>query len=198
MYMARATTHERIDWAGQGLALDLADTLVIVRDDETVDHLSQPEQLERWLDLEKDWLGPIAEGDRPSLAKIRELRDAVRALLAAAASNEAAPQTAADVLNRYSAGARWYRQLDLANPAQPRLAYASEAGTREDSVLATIADATIELLAGPDRARVRVCPAPSCGMYFLEARRGQQWCSVPCGNRARVARHYKKATTNQR
>ncbi|ELS57171.1 CGNR zinc finger domain-containing protein [Streptomyces viridochromogenes] len=44
------------------------------------------------------------------------------------------------------------------------------------------------LAAGPEQARLRRCPAPSCGMFFLARRRDQAWCSIGCGNRARAAR----------
>jgi predicted RNA-binding Zn ribbon-like protein len=50
----------------------------------------------------------------------------------------------------------------------------------------TIAN-TIELLGGPDAARLRECPA--CGRFFLASRQRQAWCSGACGNRTRVARH---------
>jgi predicted RNA-binding Zn ribbon-like protein len=89
--------------------------------------------------------------------------------------------------------ARWYRRLDVSDPVTPRMAYASETEAQGERVLAAIADSAIEILAGPDRARLRICKAPSCGMFFLEGRAGQQWCTVSCGNRARVARHYKRS-----
>ena len=66
----------------------------------------------------------------------------------------------------------------------------SRAGSPEDAILGAIAASAVELLGGADRDLVRVCEAPSCGLYFLAARERQQWCTPSCGNRARVARHY--------
>jgi predicted RNA-binding Zn ribbon-like protein len=66
----------------------------------------------------------------------------------------------------------------------------SRLGSPEDAILGAIAASAVELLGGPDRELVRVCDAPSCGLFFLAARERQQWCTPSCGNRARVARHY--------
>jgi predicted RNA-binding Zn ribbon-like protein len=191
--MAHANSLLRYEWAGQGLAVDLADTLVAARSDEFVDHLSDAAQLSRWLELERDWLGPVRESGAPALARVHELRDAIRSLFFAAARNDALPLAAARVLNRFSAGAAWHRQLDLSDPAAPQLAYATSRGSRASQVLAAIADAAIDLLAGPERRRLRVCTAPSCGMFYLERKAGHRWCSVSCGNRVRVARHYERS-----
>ena len=38
---------------------------------------------------------------------------------------------------------------------------------------------------------VRACEAPSCVLYFVRTHPRQEWCSPSCGNRARVARHYR-------
>jgi predicted RNA-binding Zn ribbon-like protein len=191
--MARASSLQRFDWAGQGLAIDLADTLVAALPGEFVDHLGDAAQLNRWLELEREWLGPVGLGEAPALAEVHKLREAIRTLFFAAARNEALPLAAARVVNRFSAGATWHRQLDLSDQSVPRLAYARSRGSRASQVLAAIAASAIDLLAGPDRQRLRICAAPSCGMFYLERKAGHRWCSVSCGNRARVARHYERS-----
>ena len=45
-------------------------------------------------------------------------------------------------------------------------------------------------------AAVRTCQAPSCGFFFF-GRPDQEWCSIPCGNRARAARHYARRRANR-
>ncbi|MGI0131894.1 MAG: CGNR zinc finger domain-containing protein [Thermoplasmata archaeon] len=61
-----------------------------------------------------------------------------------------------------------------------------------DLALARIARATIALLGGPELARLRRCEGRGCQHYLLARTRGQRWCSsAGCGNRARVARHYR-------
>jgi predicted RNA-binding Zn ribbon-like protein len=189
--VARASTHHAFYWAGLGLAIDLANTVVIVRPGVNVDHLQSAAQLQHWLNLEKDLLGPAKEPEAPELMSVGELRDAIRSLLAAAAQGEPLPRAAVDVVNRHSAAAEWHRQLELSDPADPRLAYLSRV-PRADQILGAIADAAVQLLGGSERLRVRVCSAPSCGMFFLEGRARQQWCSPSCGNRARAARHYRR------
>ncbi|MEV0798958.1 CGNR zinc finger domain-containing protein [Kribbella sp. NPDC050281] len=47
-----------------------------------------------------------------------------------------------------------------------------------------------ELLTGPSRAHVRMCPGESCGWLFLDPRGRRRWCSMStCGNRAKVRAH---------
>ncbi|GGR46444.1 hypothetical protein GCM10010251_74450 [Streptomyces aurantiogriseus] len=57
---------------------------------------------------------------------------------------------------------------------------------------ATLAQAAIAFLAGPDRHPLRACHAPRCVRYFLKDHPRQEWCQPSCGNRARVARHHER------
>ena len=51
----------------------------------------------------------------------------------------------------------------------------------------------IELLTGSGRARLRRCEGPGCVLYFVAANPRRRWCSPRlCGNRVRVARHYRR------
>jgi GNAT superfamily N-acetyltransferase len=56
-------------------------------------------------------------------------------------------------------------------------------------LLGALARSAIAVLSEPPRERLQICRAPSCGMFFLGARR---WCCAACGNRARAARHYRR------
>jgi predicted RNA-binding Zn ribbon-like protein len=156
-------------WLGQDLALDLANTVIVVRPGETLDGLADEADLARWIELERDRLG---------------------ALLTAAAEGVDLPAHDAATVNRMSAAAPWFVQL------HPRAGAVveSRARNRVDGVLGAIAASAVELLGGPDRRVVRVCAAPRCGLYFLAGRK-RQWCSASCGNRARVARHYARNVT---
>ncbi|MGW3142984.1 CGNR zinc finger domain-containing protein, partial [Streptomyces sp. NPDC001139] len=64
-------------------------------------------------------------------------------------------------------------------------------GGAED-LTATLAQAAIAFLTGPDRQRLRACHAPRCVRYFLKEHPRQEWCKPSCGNRARVARHHER------
>ena len=49
------------------------------------------------------------------------------------------------------------------------------------------------LLADPAAGRVRGCEGPGCLLLFLPAHPRRRWCSPDlCGNRVRVARHYRR------
>jgi predicted RNA-binding Zn ribbon-like protein len=60
------------------------------------------------------------------------------------------------------------------------------------ALTATLARAAIDFLTGPQRERLRACAAPRCVRYFVKAHGRQEWCKPSCGNRARVARHYRR------
>lgn len=62
------------------------------------------------------------------------------------------------------------------------------------AAIAGIAVDAVPLLAGDsDRGPLRACLAPACVLYFVQDHALREWCSPACGNRARVARHYKRA-----
>jgi predicted RNA-binding Zn ribbon-like protein len=172
-------------WLGQELAVDLANTVIVVRPGEDIDGLATRADLARWLGLERDRIGAAGRAEE-RLRDFRRLRDAIRALLTAAAEDAELPESAVAAVNRASKAAPWFVQLR----APASAVVDSQASTRADAILGAIATSAVELLGGPDRERVRVCQAPRCGLFFLAARERQQWCSPTCGNRARVARHY--------
>lgn len=168
---------------GQGLAIDLAATLL--KDGRVVerDLLDTPRELDRWL------VDHGIEGAALALrlGDFRELRDAVRASLDASIEGRPLPRDGVEALNAASAVAPTVRRLKL--DLGPPSAVDAETAGPATIVFARIARATIEILGGPDRARLRRCPAPRCGRPFLAARPRQVWCSTACGNRVRVARH---------
>jgi predicted RNA-binding Zn ribbon-like protein len=65
-----------------------------------------------------------------------------------------------------------------------------------DTARATIARATMELLAGPLRPELRACGAPGCVKFFVKDHPRREWCCDHCGNRARAARHYRRHRAN--
>jgi len=81
-------------------------------------------------------------------------------------------------------------RLEWGDP--PRVTYRDSAGAG-DRLAAGLATAVIEFLGGPERARLRACPAPRCVRYFVKEHPRQEWCKPSCGNRARVSRHYHRA-----
>jgi predicted RNA-binding Zn ribbon-like protein len=176
-------------WLGEPLAIDLANTVMVMGNGEELDLLSEPGDLRRWLEGERERLGDCRFA-AAHLREIRELRDAVRVLLAAAANGKPLPRAALGHLNSTSAAGPVAPQLQAGSGSEPRTVEREAAGDPLAALLARLARAAITLLTGPDRAHLRICEAPSCGMFFLQES-GRRWCCGACGNRARVARHYR-------
>jgi predicted RNA-binding Zn ribbon-like protein len=173
-------------WLGAPLALDLANSLVQIRPGATRDLLNSEAQLDEWLTHQRGRLPRVRpEGNR--LPAFRALRDALHGALSAAAGGDPLPRSAIKAINAASRGSDGYLRLALRDGAP--VVETAGSGPPLDRALSAIARSAIELLGGPDRGRLRVCGAPSCGMFYL-GRADQEWCSTACGNRARAARHY--------
>ena len=129
--------------------------------------------------------------DARSRARLRRFRRQVRELLEAGPSSPPPP-----------ASVRAIRRWAFGGSARPTLAW--EKGRwrirpevpvlPEAALRARIASDLVALLTGPITHRVRRCQGPGCGHFLLARTRTQIWCSpTGCGNRARVARHYRRA-----
>ncbi|MFD3652091.1 CGNR zinc finger domain-containing protein [Streptomyces sp. NPDC058620] len=190
--------------------LTLALALTIRHDGQggVADDLDAPAGLTRWVRQHPDSLGRVSEddwqADAATLAAVRSLRAAVRALFAHAVSpGEPSPADAGrllpvtEALERLNAAAaavptvpvlEWREGGEPMSTDRP----ATPAGTGPHTVAATLARAAIGFLAGPDRRSLRACHAPRCVRYFLKEHPRQEWCKPSCGNRARVARHHER------
>lgn len=178
-------------WPGRGLAVDLANT-VIFGSDQEIDLLSSPAELRHWLEVEGPWLGTAPPEVVLRLADFRDLRDMIRALLAASVGGRAIPPDAVEAVNAASAAAPVYPSIDAADPLAPVAVDTTMSGSRTAGILARIARSAIAIAGGPDRMRLRVCGAPRCGRFYRASRAGTIWCSDACGNRARVARYHER------
>src|SRR4051812_26345537 len=165
------------EWLGEPLAIDFANT-VRRHGREYEDLLRAPADLEEW--ARREPLQPVDAAGR--LEEARELRDAVLAVLRAAAAGERPPPAQAERLNSAARRVRLVPQLRDGKVELTAL------GTPDplDEALARIALSALELVAHPGLA---LCDAPSCGQLFLRHRSDQLWCGPACGTRARVARH---------
>jgi predicted RNA-binding Zn ribbon-like protein len=174
-------------WLGEPLGIDLANTVMVVRPGETVDLLTDDEGLERWRDGERDRLGVDVE--ELAFEDIRPLRDAVRMLFAQHSAGEPPDEEALRLVNAISAASPIVQQLEGAPGGEGyvRTAAPVEVGGKTRA-LGALARSAIELLSEPSD-HLKLCQAPSCGMFFLGSRR---WCCSACGNRARAARHYER------
>jgi predicted RNA-binding Zn ribbon-like protein len=177
---------------GEPLAVDLADTLVTVTSPPT-DLLADEARARQFWQLQAARL-PLG-GAPPGLAATRALRDAIRAALDARSASRRPPDEAVAAINAAVAAA----------PTSPRLVVLAD-GLAEDErwhaldagtvALAAAARSAIQLLASDAAGRLRRCANPACSMLFVAETPRRQWCTPNiCGNRARVARHYRRSRT---
>lgn len=177
-------------WLGEPLAVDLANTVMVVRDGEEIDLLADREELRRWLDAERDRLGDCAFAITRK-DQLLALRDAMRRVFIAAAHHDRPSRDAVDHINTASAAVPVAPQLTVDGTALT-LTEQVERGEAMAELLGRLARSAIIVLTDPELGPLQVCNAPSCGMFYLGTRR---WCCAACGNRARAARHYQRART---
>jgi predicted RNA-binding Zn ribbon-like protein len=158
------------------------------------DSLETVAQLQQW--ARQCEVRPSTGLSRADLDRARSLRDALRRL-------------AADLLDDGRSGAVSARltageALDVLNgllaTCVPEVGSDGNRGLRRDwhfSVtgferkLAMVALQAADLLSeGP--AALGACHGPGCVLYFERVPAQREWCSAGCGNRARVARHYRR------
>ncbi|GAB2547915.1 CGNR zinc finger domain-containing protein [Nocardia heshunensis] len=189
------------------LALRLANTIRATSSGLT-DAFATPESTREWLQTNAAHLGTRmdlddylpGEADRTALV---ELRQNVRAVFAEYVSPQAPSSADAAVLPPFPEA---LTALNNATAPTQRLLGWGRSGPRTlervltaddlDTVMAGLADATVEFFTGPVASQIRTCPAPRCVRYFLKSHPRQEWCSVACGNRARAARHYAQHREN--
>jgi len=174
------------EWLGREAALDVANTVAVSNGVEH-DLLAPAGEYERWAASAAE--SPELEPDEASALlavrpRLLELRERIRQVLAATAREEALPKAAVAELNRVSRACPGWPELGPGGDVRQRAR-----GSAADRLLATYARSAMEI-AAEGAARLRVCPAPSCGMFYRPTRERQIWCSEPCGTRARVARHH--------
>jgi predicted RNA-binding Zn ribbon-like protein len=184
------------------LVLDLALTVRHDGHGGLADDLADPAGLTAWVRAHPEVV-PVAArftADEVTLAAVRDLRAAVRALFARAVRPaEPSPADAGrlmpvpeavDRLNEAAARTPTVPVLHWADDAPPGVRHRAVQG--DGDLAAALAHAAIGFLAGPDRQRLRACHAPRCVRYFLKEHPRQEWCKPSCGNRARVARHHER------
>jgi predicted RNA-binding Zn ribbon-like protein len=180
------------------------------------DELEQPDAAMAWLRAVhprldrapvsvREWLTePSPAGAVDTARDLRRLRDALRRLAAlvtedprsGAASRIEDPAGALAVLNHACAHAPTWSQLDWSqldwSPDWRPTRRALTTGSAGQVAVSILAESAVELFAGDGRDRLRACLAPGCVLYFIAHPARREWCSSGCGNRARVARHYRR------
>ncbi len=136
---------------------------------------------------------------RPVAGTLRALRDALRQLAAETTEDPRPPATAPELARPEA-----ITTLNALAPAWPELVWPADGppsrayrgpGTAAELAVQLIAHQAVELFTGPDRERLRPCLAPNCLLFFVKHHARREWCSPACGNRVRVARHYRRHHT---
>ncbi len=156
--------------------------------DGPVDDLTTPSRLAAWLG-EQELVRPARVNDA-ALARVCELRDAVRELLEARIARRAPHHTAVEIVNAAAAAAPTARRLTWTEPDAPReerYCVGADGVLLACSLLATDA---IDLVTGPGHADLLACAAPGCARLLLRDHPRRQWCSTRCGDRVRASRYY--------
>jgi predicted RNA-binding Zn ribbon-like protein len=173
------------------VAVDLIDTVAPPGSPAADDLLSADRDAEAWWRIEG---ARVPGGDLPDIRALRRLRSALRETIEALVDGRQVPQAAVSDLNFFMRSApsstflvltgtglrtqtQWHREYG----GNPRLAF--------------IAVQAAEFLSDPSQvSRLRRCANPACSMIFVAVNPRRSWCAPGvCGNRARVARHYRRA-----
>ncbi|GGP95774.1 putative RNA-binding Zn ribbon-like protein [Actinomadura coerulea] len=168
---------------GTVLATSFTGTLTERRGD-AVERIPTPQRLVDWLAL----YGLAVDSCTPAqLDLARELREAIHAAATAAASQDALPATAVQVINDFSAGGRAAAILTPEGRRWWRLSSAS----RVEDALGVIAADAISIIAGERDGKLALCASPTCQAAFFDTSqsRTRKWCDMnTCGNRQKKAR----------
>ncbi|MFI6832656.1 CGNR zinc finger domain-containing protein [Kribbella sp. NPDC050241] len=187
------------------LAFALAATIRHDGNGRVADLLATPADAATWVeqhgDLVTEVLGRPFEGTDDARAELVRVRGAVRALFARAVAPRPASTADADRLIDAGAALRMVNraadrlgttQLDWPEDGVPVTKWAGRTDDPVTLLVGAVGRSAIDFLAGPDRVRLRACPAARCVKYFLQDDPRQTWCSPSCGNRERVNRHYRR------
>ncbi len=162
-----------------GLVCDFVNTLLL---ESGFDFFASPRGLGEWLQS-RSLLAPSAEASIEDVARITEVREAIRNLIGANTGTPISP-TALEVLGR----AARMSPLFVAFSPEGVGALAPSSSDVEGAV-ADILLAVVMGMAGSFWNRVKLCRNPQCRRAFYDRSRNRSgvWCRVAgCGNRAKV------------
>lgn len=172
------------------VAVDLINTVAPPGSPTADDLLPADRDAEAWWRIQRT---RVPDGDLPDIRALRRLRSALREAIEALIDGRPVPQAAIEDLNFFMQSA----------PTSPRLVLTGT-GLRTQTLwhpeyggnprLAFIAVQAAGFLSDPAQVRrLRRCANPACSMIFIAVNPRRSWCAPGvCGNRARVARHYRR------
>lgn len=154
------------------------------------ERLRSPGDVRRWF-AESGLVSGVRVGTE-DLADVRRLREAIYRAARATIDGRAPGAEDRATINRFAAPP----------PPVPALTASGQrwaSGSRTvPAVSSWLARDAIDLLAGPDRARLRECASETCGLLFVDTSRpgSRRWCSSErCGGAARAAQYRRRRPT---
>jgi predicted RNA-binding Zn ribbon-like protein len=147
------------------------------------------EKLERWTGREASQL----------LDQARHLRTVIRRTAERIASGKAVQAETVDTINHILKARAGYAQIVRVNGRFERRFHTERSDP--SCLLVPIAEAASDLLCSGDLSLVKKCRNAGCILYFYDTtkNRTRQWCSMGiCGNRMKVAAHYKRRRSERR
>ena len=178
---------------GTSSALALVNTEIEPRG-RAVDLLPDGRTLSDWLRARGLKAGRSALIANEDLSRVRELRTAIRAAFTARAAGRRPPRTAIAAINSAAALVTSTPRLRWSEDRPEFQKVWDQGSPAGDVALAEIAADAIDVILGDRGDRLRLCEAHGCNRMFIQDHRRRRWCSRACGDRVRVARHYRKRT----
>jgi predicted RNA-binding Zn ribbon-like protein len=189
-------------FVGNHVCLDFINTQLVVNE-RPVDLLATFSDLVTWLvhvhllteeeakKIDRQW-GGQAEGTQ-TLEQTRAFRDTLREMVERIASGKPVPQAVIEAINdrlRYRVG----------RPELIRRKGKFERGFQAEfqdanQLLGLLAEAASDLLCTCDLSLIKKCQNPACVLFFYDTTKNhaRHWCSMSfCGNRSKVAAHYRR------
>jgi len=154
------------------------------RHGDAVERIPTPERLADWLAVNGLAVDSCTTAQ---LELARELRESIHAAATAAATQDALPASAVQVINDCSARGRAAAVL---TPEGERRWQLGSASCVEDALGVIAADA-ISIIAGERDGKLALCASPTCQAAFFDTSqsRTRRWCDMnTCGNRQKKAR----------
>ena len=191
-FMTIGAWHRRFAVIGEPIvAVDLINTVAPPGSPNGEDLLTADRDAEAWWRVEG---ARVPGGDLPDIRALRRLRSALREMIEALVDGGPVPPVAVSDLNFFMQSAPASTRLLLTETGlHVRTQWHGEYGG--NARLAFIAAQAAEFLSDPSKvSRLRRCASPACLMIFVAVNPRRSWCAPGvCGNRARVARHYRRA-----
>ena len=157
------------------------------------DRIETPEKAQAWL-RQKRLVAPDDRISGADAARLRELREALRALVIANQGGGQAPAAAIDVLRRASGRARL--QVGFDDAARTALEPARRGA---DGAIATLLGILHEAQLSGQWSRLKGCRQCEYAFFDRSKNRSAAWCAMSiCGNRTKNRAYYRRRRSSTR